>query len=110
MLAAAEMVAPLEDIELPMVTPAPAPAANGAGADGEAPTAGVTGPATIVPEAPAPVVVPAPAPAPVPNVVLPGNTPITGSSSRASSAGAVPQLPAARPPLGITVPGAATPQ
>jgi hypothetical protein len=114
MLAAAEMVAPLEDIALPMVIPTPAPAANGTGANGaasgEAPTAGATGPATVVPEAPTPVTPPAPAPAPAPNVVLPGNTPITGSSSRASSAGAVPQLPAARPPLGITVPGAATPQ
>lgn len=105
MQAAMEMVAPLQDIEFPNVEPAPAavgtatPAApNTAAPNTATPNAGA--PASGTPDAttsanPAPVA---------------GDRPITGSSSAssASSAGSVPQLPPARPPLGITVPNAPT--
>lgn len=97
MQAAMEMVAPLQDIEFPNVEPAPAAVGTATPAAPNTATPNAGAPASGTPDAttsanPAPVA---------------GDRPITGSSS-ASSAGSVPQLPPARPPLGITVPNAPT--
>lgn len=97
MQAAMEMVAPLQDIEFPNVEPAPAAVGTATPAAPNTATPNAGAPASGTPDAttsanPAPVA---------------GDRPITGSPS-ASSAGSVPQLPPARPPLGITVPNAPT--
>jgi hypothetical protein len=91
-----EFTAPLEDVQLPMVTPAPAPVAL-----------------TPEPEVPAATMPEPVAPAPLAgaggnaNTPLPGDVSIAGASSRTSgTAGGVPQLPSATPPLGIAVPNA----
>ena len=75
------------DSLLPMVTAAPAPVAVPVSAPAPAP---------VAPPAPAPVEAPAPAPVPAPAAPT-TMAPATGGSF-------VPQLPDARPPLGITVP------
>ena len=70
----------------------------------EAPAATPVKPASAVaPVPPAPVVRPVPPVVrPTPGVVLPGDVPIEGASSRGGSS--LPQLPAPTPPLGISVP------
>jgi hypothetical protein len=90
---AAEMVAPLEDIQLP-AAPETTPATG-------TPEAGTTPAPTPTTPAPA-AATPTPA-APANPVTLPGDTPIAGASSR-GSASAVPQAPAAQQPSSITVP------
>lgn len=89
--AAAEFIKPLDVDEL-IVTTSQAPEAPAEGATAEAPA---TAPAA-----------PAPAPVPANTVVLPGDVPIAGSSTRGRDV--VPQLPAAQPPLGINVPNTPT--
>ncbi|MDF2439362.1 MAG: hypothetical protein JWN98_346 [Abditibacteriota bacterium] len=94
MQAAMEMVAPLEDIQLPAAEPTPV------AADAPAATPGTATPAPAAPNA----VAPSAAGSAPSGVTLPGDRPITGASG--SGTGAVPQLPPAQPPLGLTVPNA----
>jgi hypothetical protein len=90
--AAAELVAPIQDIEIPMAV-ATTPAA--AGTTGTVPA--VTPGAAVAPGTTGAVTTPVPAPT---------TSATTGAASATSNPNAVPQLPAARPPLGITVPDA----